>query len=709
MGILDRLAIRHFPPAPESYNGNGRHVAPMAQAAPAVTTPTSVFPFWVTDENDRIVREITDGATRRGLGAYLANVLVYGAVNYRMRKVAEAPLIPVDVRDAGNPWIEDHEIAPLLAQPNPDQTGHEFLEEHQMYMDSTGMCLWVKSRDRAGRVGELRAFHGDEFTVEQITRVSDEEFRQGRRPRLYGRFRVGSVRNDPFYPEDVVFFRYPHPTDRFRGLAPVRVVADVLGIGEALTGHVRRALENGAQVGGIFTVPPDRNLTDEEFRRLDALIRSKYSGGNSYRPMLGEGGLTFSPMAHSFRDLELGSLWREVETAVCTAFSVRPELLPMLVGMENSPWSHMATAQRLAYDEAVIPLWTRYEAVVTNQLLRDFDDDKAHELRFDTSEIPALQDDLKEKADILTKVGKDMTRDERRSFMGFQPLTAAQRRELEEESRPVAVSVEDEGEDPVEVAARSRRPVVLARATTIEEALWEEIANPLELNLWLVVQGLLQGDRITIAEIIRAGLEFGVLSTAFAGKVLQQTDQRFTPEGEVGRRWASVTRPHLRDATRAGVGRLPAAIRDRVPFGPDEIAGFADEEAAFLVQSVTDTTRSAIREAVKESLAASESVEQLAARIDALEAFGDARARLIAQTETTRTLNGAAEAAAHKFEAETGSKVMRTWHTQEDARVRPLHAAQNGAQRRVGEPFPNGVTHPSEPGCRCFLTYQVMP
>lgn len=709
MGILDRFAIRHYPPAP-STNGNGKAAAAPKAQTPIATSYASRFPFWVIDDEGRIIREATDGGSRRGLSAYIANVLIYGAINYRMRKVAEAPLIPVDVRDSGNPWIEDHEIAPLLAQPNPDQTGQELLEETQMFMDLTGSCIWIKSRDRAGRVGELRAFHGDEFQVEPIRDLMPEMTRRGLRPRLHGRFRVSGIRAEPFTAEDVVFFRFPHPTDRFRGLAPVRVVGDLLGIGDALVGHVTRALENGAQVGGLFEVPADRPLSEEEYQRLDAIIRARYSGGNSYRPFLGEGGLKFHPMAHSFKDLQLGELWREVETAVCTAFSVRPELLPMLVGLENSPWSHLPEAKKLAYDECIIPLWSRYEARLTGQLLRDFDDDETHELRFDTSEIPALQDDLNEKADILVKVGQDMTRDERRAFLGLKPLTAAQRREIEEERAVPAPERQpgDEEQDAPRPGARSL-PRITGQTTTdeLQTALWQEVANPTELNLWLVVMSLLQGDLVSVSEIIRASLEFGVLTSVSAAGIVKQVDKQFAPQGEVGRRWRSVVRPYLLDATRAGAERAPLRLRTVIELTPREIAKYADDEAAFLISSVTETTRKAVRQAVADALSEGHTVDQLAARLSEMGEFGEARARLIAQTETTRVLNGAAEHLAAKYQAATGRDVYKVWNTQEDDRVRPEHEQQNKERRPVGETFANGVTHPSEPGCRCFLTWEV--
>src|SRR5690606_14763409 len=128
---------------------------------------------------------------------------------------------------------------------------------------------------------------------------------------------------------------------------------------------------------------------------------------------------------------------------------------------------------------------------------------------------------------------------------------------------------------------------------------------------------------------------------------------------------------------------------------------------AFLVNSVTETTRGAIRKAVVDALATGSTVDQLAARLEGLGEFSEARARLIALTETTRTLNGAADGVAAKFEQDTGRTVVATWNTQRDGRVRAAHRAQDRIRRERGKAFPNGVLFPSEPGCRCYLTYEV--
>ena len=76
----------------------------------------------------------------------------------------------------------------------------------------------------------------------------------------------------------------------------------------------------------------------------------------------------------------------------------------------------MQTAQRLSYDETIIPLWSRWERVLTRQLLRPVDEDRSHLIRFDKSRIRALQDDQERNARISKLVADIATRNQRRQI-----------------------------------------------------------------------------------------------------------------------------------------------------------------------------------------------------------------------------------------------------------------------------------------------------
>lgn len=76
------------------------------------------------------------------------------------------------------------------------------------------------------------------------------------------------------------------------------------------------------------------------------------------------------------------------------------------------------------------------------------------------------------------------------------------------------------------------------------------------------------------------------------------------------------------------------------------------------------------------------------------------RTRKILETEH----HGAFQAAGVEKAAASGRQ-RKTWHTQGDDRVRPSHRALSGVTIAIDAVFWNGLSYPSDPFCRCYLTF----
>ena len=99
---------------------------------------------------------------------------------------------------------------------------------------------------------------------------------------------------------------------------------------------------------------------------------------------------------------------------------------------------------------------------------------------------------------------------------------------------------------------------------------------------------------------------------------------------------------------------------------------------------------------------------------DLIPSFSDARAGLIARTETHGAANFGANAAAK----ETGLPLKREWISAEDSRTRSSHDAANGQIVGMDEPFTVGgarLDYPGDPSgpadetinCRCSIGFVV--
>lgn len=138
-----------------------------------------------------------------------------------------------------------------------------------------------------------------------------------------------------------------------------------------------------------------------------------------------------------------------------------------------------------------------------------------------------------------------------------------------------------------------------------------------------------------------------------------------------------------------------------------------------LLVRIPDETYNLVFAELSEGVNAGESLEQLAARVDQVLSYTGSerwtnRAKVIAQTETTRAYGAATVAAGMEMSRVSGRLLRKVWETRDDSRVRSPHREVDGEVRDLSMPFyVDGIPmlfpgDPSAPadlvcGCRCSL------
>lgn len=708
---LDRLAAHPVPAAP----------APDPDEGKAIT--------FIGDER-RIVRllnglpgdwdDFSGGEPIRGVRAYLAAALAYICIRYRATKVCQAPLVVMRETDNGEEYIRQHPANDILRDPNPDYGMRRLVEATETYLCLTGSCLWVKQRDRTSAVRMIYPFGRDDFTVE-----SDGT-------RLYSNF---VVQDRDIAPEDVVYFSYFSPTDPLGSVAPLDAALAQLNIAQALSQRVKSHVRNAMTPGAIYIPHEDWAGGDKEFRRLKSELTEMYRGINSGKPMIAEGGGKIE-RGFTLEDLQLGELWREVEAVVCGVFGVPASLVGTIIGLENSPWSHLKTAKESFYDETVIPEWEMLEEPITKSLLREYDDDKTHIVRFDRSRISALQKDQAIQATIAATVQRFTSVNERRTMIGQKRSTdegADDIPELMAPAVPVAPpkppagtgdGAEADGTSAADKASRRRlrfQAKAWKRFASLRVAYVADLADQYASQFESAAATQLAKDAERIAEIAHStqtaerrrgksrkdtGDAEDAITAGEAARMMLAIETYLN--GASGDSWAKATAPIFVRTAEAGVQATVA-----VDLGIDiqllrpHLEDWIRREAAFLITNVTDTTKDDVRKALADSLDAGEGITGTVKRIRELTTFNRARATLVGRTETTRTLTGAPLESLNAYADATAQQFTKTWLATDDDRVRPEHWALNGETVATDAVFSNGLAHPGEPNCRCGLTYGV--
>jgi len=133
------------------------------------------------------------------------------------------------------------------------------------------------------------------------------------------------------------------------------------------------------------------------------------------------------------------------------------------------------------------------------------------------------------------------------------------------------------------------------------------------------------------------------------------------------------------------------------------------------IMSIADTTRNQIVRAVAQGYTDGLGQAGVAGYIrDLIPSFTQARAALIARTET----HGAANYGANEAARETGLRLRREWISSDDERTRESHALANGQIVGQDEPFAVGdasLMYPGDPSgpasetinCRCAIGFVV--
>jgi len=138
-----------------------------------------------------------------------------------------------------------------------------------------------------------------------------------------------------------------------------------------------------------------------------------------------------------------------------------------------------------------------------------------------------------------------------------------------------------------------------------------------------------------------------------------------------------------------------------------------------LLVRIPDETYNLVFAELSDGVNAGESLEQLAARVDQVLSYTDSerwpnRAKVIAQTETTRAYGAGTLAAGMEMSRVTGRLLRKRWDTRDDSRVRSPHREVDGEVRGLSMPFyVDGfpMMFPGDPiapadlvcGCRCSL------
>lgn len=307
--------------------------------------------FWYTGSYGAVSRSGVRVDTDRALQA----AAVYSCVRVLAESVASLPLILYRRRsDGGKERAPEHPLYKVLhSQPNAWQTSFEFREMLMGHVALRGMAYAEIRPGPNGVVDQLVPLNPD--------RVEPKQLDSGRivyvhRPNEGGERRLT---------QDEVFVVRGLSSDGVKGLSPIAVAREAIGLSLAAEEFGARLYSNGAVLSGVLEHPGKLGKTARD--NLATSIRERRVGlQNAWSVMILEEGMKWQTMSMPAKDAEFLENRKFQVTEIARIFRVPPH---MIGDLERATF---ANVEQQAIDfvvHTIRPWLVRWEQAISRDLI----------------------------------------------------------------------------------------------------------------------------------------------------------------------------------------------------------------------------------------------------------------------------------------------------------------------------------------------------
>ncbi len=313
--------------------------------------------------------------------------------------------------------ITDHPFLTLWNTPNPMQSVHDLMEnmvafyllDGNSYLEANGgaiktgtpLEIWNARPDKMrvipGQKGYPAAY---QFSANGIER----------------RWEVDIVNMK----SEILHWKMFHPINDWYGMSPLE--AALLSLDQNLAGQKWNLalLQNSATPSGVLQVKvtdanPRGEISDEQYQRMRKDYEENYQGvRNTGKPMIIEGGLTWTQMSLSPKDVDYTKGKEISATDIALVYGVPPELL----GLGQKTFNNYREARLAFYEETVLPVMDSAMGAINRWLAPSFGENLC--LTYDKDDIEILQWKREQKYTSLQNANY-LNQNEKREAVGYEP------------------------------------------------------------------------------------------------------------------------------------------------------------------------------------------------------------------------------------------------------------------------------------------------
>jgi HK97 family phage portal protein len=309
---------------------------------------------------------------------YSKNELMFACITLWGESAATATLRAYNKRSKAE--LPDHPLRRLIEHPNPFMSEADMFGAILIHQRIAGVSYWEKVRSRAGQVVQLWPLRPDwvKPIPSSIAGISHYEYC------------VPGMKPIKLAVEDVLDFKLFDPVDFWGGLSPSKVAARVGNIDNAITDFLKLFLENGGVPPGLLK--SKLKLSDPDVADIRRRWKDRYGGYKNWlEPAVLDMDAEYQKTGLDFREMGFDVLDARSEARICSVYRVPPILVGAKVGLDKATYSNYAEARKAFWQDALMPAYKHLRDELYNDLASEFGEDI--DLRWDYSEVPALQED----------------------------------------------------------------------------------------------------------------------------------------------------------------------------------------------------------------------------------------------------------------------------------------------------------------------------
>lgn len=398
--------------------------------------PVGIAPDWLTNQ---AYWSDFDAETASKEG-YKASPAVYSVIKKRADAVSSVPLV-VEQRkgDEWEPVAESHPLQQLLDNPNPDLDRSEMMRLLVTHLDLAGNGYWYKARIGNNRVAELWPLMPQYMEI------------QPGRERLiqYYKYRQHGLLTQ-YESTDVMHAAYTNPDSLYFGQSPLQAAGKAVDIDNSAATWQKISMQNRGVPDGMFTF--DADMTPEQYAQAMAVIGDRSEGPGNARKNLVLSKAKYQQLSQTPAELDFMATRRFSLEQVCAVYGVPIE---MIIGMGDANRASGDNVRKTFWLDTIVPLLDEIQSALNKGLVPDFGNLRDLRIRFDTSGVPALQENYSEKlvnAEKLHRLGVPFNKINQHLELGLDDIEGGDIGYIPQGLIPASFDLDEPQQDPASAA-----------------------------------------------------------------------------------------------------------------------------------------------------------------------------------------------------------------------------------------------------------------